>query len=370
MKTKITKIFTFIVGVIIISSTFSSVTARPLVQIEVGDEWTYEVSYPSGGNGINKLLIENVTYTVDGYDYDGNGDDQIRINKIAETKVLDVPIMKYVEGEVIYLRNSFIHYTGGIEVTFTLGKEIRNVIYRTARGNLPYKRETTLPVNLTLINIDWNGTLLPPVSHVIKTTIVERANNPTIIETVSTGVVKLNNFIVEVHFQVDNLLGIEGTPADIFMAIHLTQRYESSNTFTYKETTCRNVSITPLSYQVAYLEICSTNDSLPFIFTMDDETNIQTTIDIEDWVYSYDAGLPLEVVKYPVSLSTTRNGIKKALDRESDSLTMKLIKLDVMNANFTFPTEETTKTSIPISIITSSLALLMVVAVYRRKAKK
>lgn len=293
--------------------------AEPLLQIDVGDEWVYEVTLES--QGFKQIEKENVTFSVENVEYIGNVE-QVRVNKIVSDKIVDPFLFEEYEGFI----TPFDEDDGTMNITFDVQTIWDDNIYRTARGNVIYKRETTALVNISCTDIIIDDLPYEDFDVLVNTTLTEVSDNPAIIETVSTGTVQVNHKTL-IFDQISFDFYEFGT-VNLMLSYEVTERCEATDTYFNEmfNTTCRNVTYTSIEDRVSNGRLSNVNISI----AAQDDVYYNVLQYHEDWVYSFDAGVPL-TVEHTSSTSI----VKYALEQQQpEDIYMQLIALSIANSDF------------------------------------
>jgi hypothetical protein len=343
------RLYKYLISLFFIISLFISinVNAIPLIQIEIGDTWSYSINTP---------ISEIVNFTVISYDYAGSGSDQVRINKIESTKIVDPLLAEMYQQEKMFFRGLS---TGGGNLTLKLEllNIINDTIYKTSRGNIPFKRDTYANVSFQFIDVNYNDTFLGNFTYINEVYFEQISDNPTIIETVSTGVVKINKVKIYTETNLEDFLSLGSTVIDLDM--ELEERYEASDEFVYLNQTCRNITITPLSSTMTNLEIGGGWYGFP------DRVAVNLTVGEEDWIYGYDLGLPLRIERKANLPSELKYSIE-----ELDSIKMEIINFDIENSNYKFPENQLPENTEENSMILMNSLPVLFVLIFRRFLKR
>jgi hypothetical protein len=328
--------------------------AEPLILIELNDSWTYDVT--SNGLGLEQIVAEEVNFTVEAVDYIGEGDTQMRVNEIDSTKVVDsILAMKLEEKgfeivEDMYNDSSAMVYIDIISI-------ISDTVYKTSRGNLPFKRITSLVVNISIIDIRVGEDYFPDYNVTKGIVFTQLSSNPTTIETFSTGTVKLNTIDITAHTTFSDFFN---ETANVYFNLQFDERFEASDNFIYEDTTCRNITVTSLGARIQDFQIQSSNTHN--FYQWQSHTVSFNILGNEEWVYAYDAGLPLVVEKESVALPL---GVKLAVKTDPIDMTMVLTDLDLVNSDFSFDDVEDTS----VFIIPVAVAIVVVVGLSDKNRK-
>lgn len=320
-----------------------------LILIEVGDTWTYDV----GGKGEISFEAKSKAYIP--YDIE----EEVRVNEISFSEKVDILNIKFIEGtyNLTIFATSPTNINGSANLEIAFGKVFNDVIYRTARGYILYKRVTLVETNFSFTDILINEELQTPYQETTNITITELCTNGEIIETISTGSTEVNERTFDGGYGYINETVSFGFYATI------TERYEVSNVFTYQATECVNLTIEPID---AKLELYfHTGDYLfdlgGYILPPVPAVNQGYP---EDWIYSFDAGLPLEMVKHAkvVSQSST---LKQVV---SEPITMKLVAMDLINSDFVLSTSTET-TNVSIWLLSLMMATYIMFYIKKKRGK-
>ena len=336
---------------------------EPLILIDLNDRWTYEVTLPSGELSLNQIVTE-VNFTVEAVDYIGEGETQVRVNEINSTTVVD-PILAMALEEGPFLIVEDMLSDSNATISIDIKTIIADSIFKTARGNLPFKRVTTVIADINITNIKYGSNYLPYYNVTKGLTFTQLSSNPTTIETFSTGTVKLNTINVKTQTFLTDFMN---ETARLDINLQFDERFEASDNFIYNDTTCRNITVTALQARIQDLVIVSQNASN--YFAWQSHTVILDNRGDEEWVYAYDAGLPLivekEIVKEPIQL-----GMKLATTIEIEEMTMVLTDLDLINSDFEFEGTTSSVSSLNIIVILSVSiiisTIILIVLIWERK---
>lgn len=341
-----------VIALVLLLPTQQVQSQSALILIELGDEWQYDVTE-----------IGLVDFKVESYDYMGT-ETQVRINEINSTYLVDPTNLEELSREYP-INAAYTDFTGSATVEVTYGEVYEDILYKTARGNIPYYRVMLVNTTLNFTNIDYNGTAINEYYTSINCSITITSSNPQIIETVATGTVQLNTKSVVVEGTItddfmDAGYGVRDTNVQLIYS--LVDRYEASDPYTFKTVECRNMSIEPISATLDTINFYDDNgywwEFLHFMFPL--YAGIT-----EDWVYAYDVGLPFEIVQDLVAVELTAQGAKLSVV-EDNYRKMELTDASLTNSDYKF----TTKTLSPVTITVLSMMMLTAVVMYRRKAKK
>lgn len=336
----------------------TNVEAEILIQIEDGDSWVY---------AITASPTINVSFEVVDIDYLGEAEDLVRVNKIIANDTIDTPKISSIATLPILVNCSYDEFLGSADLTMVIENIVSDIVWKTARGNILYLRETVVNTTLHFIDIVFNGTSRTNWQTTILLTFSEEISNPTIIEPLSTGTVKLNSRTIVVEGLIKNVdfldLGIETNDIEILIEFDETERYEASDLFTYLNTTCRNLTIRPLETIMTKAYFVSEIYS----FRTSNIDLVSTLGATEDWIYSFDAGLPLLVVEEKEAVALSKD---ITIDAIETIRILELIDLDLINSDFEFEGETTTNpTSLAVGLLSVLMAtyLIMYVVYFRKK---
>ena len=338
-----------------------------LIQIEVGDSWVYNISG-----------VGDVDFDASDLDYIEYGSEQLRVNKILSTVFVEhLKFFEVLTDNYLVDIETFSDDTVGEATMRFVGGGIDDVaVWRTSRGNLLYNMQINGSLVIQFSDISYNGTDYPNYQVSVDVTLNEWSSNPEIIETVATGIVKISTRTIEIEGIIEDTdflnfgLGVRDIP--FFISFYFEERYEASDGFIYEETNCRNITVTPLEGFLAYEYMDYTADTYIDAHTFNGPISLGTISNFkEDWIYAYDAGLPLEIVQTLVS----GGGGGTVKQQVTETTTMTLVDLDVTNSNFTFPEEPTetpepTKTLSPAMTVVASLMMVTAILMYFQKPKK
>jgi len=329
------------------------VNAQPLVQIEEGDNWIYE--YNSVSN--NKVLkSELVVCNVTNYIYYGGTNDKIRLNNLYISKIIDTfNSIDILYNKIIIKEND----TNYLSFTINSLNYINDTIYKTARGNLNYLRETYFNSSIDLFNIVLNNNTYNDVTINGIFYIKEMYQDPTFIEVLSTGIVK--DVTIDIAINGDFYVPYLNKTMNLYLYTVKTLRFESSNEFIYNNKNCRNLTIVPLSHEIYDINLFDDNYERLFYNNEMYKINIVNNYK-ENWIYSYDVGLPLYIdkIKTDVTKQLLDYNTNKQVDI-SPKVIMKLIDFDIQNALINGLGEN--ETNIPNFYFWSSIFMIIVVIV-------
>ena len=333
----------------------STVKAEVLIQIEDGDSWTYWIKDSTD------VFVE---FEVVDYDYFGNEEDLIRVNNIETNESLELVKLESLFSVPFYvnLTNNYEWGIGSAKMSYSFDEIISDDVWRTARGNLPYERTLVINTTLSFTDIYFNHTNQPDYEHNAVLTYYESMTNPNIIEPLSTGTVKLNDRTLSITGVLENVnfLGLDLGIVDVNMIVDIVieERYEASDLFNFWDTECRNLTIRPLSTILTETSF-SEDETFYFGFSDNEEVPIDSLGPIQDWIFSFEAGLPLLVTEKAQSIGSTNS--KAILEDETDILRiMELFDLNVVNSDFTFPAETLDTNLIFFSVLSGLLVTLSI----------
>jgi len=367
-KIKKINIFTFFIILFLVNIIIVKVTAEPIVEILVGDEWTYDVNDTSNVLNAKEYDTKTVKFNVVNISYiEGEKNTEMKVNEINSSLTVDeYKIYKFnIKFTIEEVSINSKGDTATIELTFF--NPINDIIYKTSRGNILYKRITIFNLNITATDITYAGKSYPDYNTTIEgIKMIELCSNPSIIETVSTGVVQTNSRIIQIEKNMDNIIYIDSfigkkTQLKISeMKFVIEERYESSNIFSYDNKDCRNITITT---KEAYIEDLLLTGDTEFwsLQNLGRINSNKITYNKENWIYSYDIGLPLYIDKIYDTTNTKYISIyneKEINILPLPRLTMKLIDFNIQNSNY-----NTNKTKVSTTTLLLVIILMMFISV-------
>ena len=310
-----------------------NVNAEVLIQIEDNDSWIYDVQDSS---------TEAISFEVDGFDYFGDDEDLIRVNKIVTNATLENYKLTSLLSGPLYVNISENPIIGSADLSISLEEIISDEIWHTARGNLPYERTTVANSTLSFTDISYNNTVYPDIEHNAMLTFHDSMTNPTIIEPLSTGIVKLNHRILTITGVIENIdfldFGLVVSDVDVLIIIDVEERYEASDLFTYMDTDCRNLTIRPLSVNMNEARFSDVEQMyFGFGFSGIYEVPVDALGPVEDWIFAFDAGLPLLVTETSQTPAPESKNVFGGASADTLRV-MKLVDLSLVNSNFKIPT--------------------------------
>lgn len=352
------RILQIIIIMMFVIPLITSVNAEVLIQIEEEDTWTYEVT---------SSPTKFVSFEVINIDYLGESEDLIRVNEVITNDTIETPKINSIASIPLFVNCSYYGVLGSADMDISIENVVSDVVWRTARGNILYQRETIIDTVLYFTNIDFNNTIHSNWQTNVILTFFETISNPTIIEPLSTGTVKLNYRIITINGVIQNEdffgLGLGLSDIEIYFEITETERYEASDLFTYMDTDCRNLTIRPLDAYITESRFTTDYFSFYTLEEVDLETTLGTT---EDWIYSFEAGLPLLIVETAEIVALSKEISISVLETVK---TMKLVDISLVNSDYEFLEEPigTTKTSYYTML---SLLMATYVIFYLKKKKR
>jgi len=302
------------------------VNGEVLVEIEVGDDWSYIIKNDVKQlNDVSLLLSDDTTiiYNVTSRKFLGSVE-QIPINIITQNNydIENGLILEIINKEFFVSANTNISLSNFI---------ITNIVTNgyTARGNLPFEYKVTGTVDLK-----YNSTKIDNLSIMFYRTF----SNIEIIKTISTGyayeTMEYYNVFINGSVTKDTIL-------ELRLLIKIKERFYSTNSFVYDNQECKNITIETL-YIKQENHFSIKNDSYNFLSFF----NIQITLERnENWVYSFDVGLPLLIERtFSNSLINTTNNnnqIKTLYDTVTNELEYIYILnyYDIKNSDYIKTTE-------------------------------
>jgi len=343
-KNKLKLITVILISIFVISSINS--TAKILLEIELGDSWTYKVTTDTIGT-IYSTTTETVVFNVTDIDYLPAIDEQseeMKVNRIKSNKTVD-NFKVYNFNVEIDIKEISI-WKGSARLSILFSNPSDDYIYKSSRGNILYNRLTNFTLNITLTDIIYNNTKYNDYTFQIDNLrMIEECSNPSIVETISTGTVQINKRSFTLYHEnslddyfIDGIIN-ETEIMDLEqIKFVIEERYEASNDYLFEDKNCRNITITPLKAYVEDIFICGHDN-----YWVIEYGDVNIPIIQETWIYTYDIGLPLVIEEN--LLSSTVNKILST-NKETNVDTgynkiMKLIDFDIQNSTYEFPTEET-----------------------------
>jgi len=343
-KNKLKLITVILISIFVISSINS--TAKILLEIELGDSWTYKVTTDTIGTTYS-TTTETVVFNVTDIDYLPAIDEQseeMKVNRIKSNKTVD-NFKVYNFNVEIDIKEISI-WKGSARLSILFSNPSDDYIYKSSRGNILYNRLTNFTLNITLTDIIYNNTKYNDYTFQIDNLrMIEECSNPSIVETISTGTVQINKRSFTLYHEnslddyfIDGIIN-ETEIMDLEqIKFVIEERYEASNDYLFEDKNCRNITITPLKAYVEDIFICGHDN-----YWVIEYGDVNIPIIQETWIYTYDIGLPLVIEEN--LLSSTVNKILST-NKETNVDTgynkiMKLIDFDIQNSTYEFPTEET-----------------------------
>jgi len=309
-----------------------SVRSEVLIHIEVGDSWVYTVETSSDTQN-----VQTVNFTVVSFSYMGSSLDKIRVNKIQSDLVIESFFFEYYLNRPYTVIDNY--YNSSLTITLDNFSIISDTIYKTARGNLLFNRTSDLNISVTLTDVIIQNERCNDTTAYIIAKVREQTTNPTIIEPLSTGVVKSSQ--KEVILEGKMFISELKMTFDMFFYAYNQELYEASNEFIFKDQKVRNLTITRDEFIFSGISMFAEDSDYSFI-SEEWDISIGEFKTVEDWIFSFDVGLPLEVVKHnqinPSNAKLTVNTIPEIFK-------MNLVDADLINSDYNFKEVETQKTS-------------------------
>jgi len=349
MKNK--KILIFIVFLFLLNNSF--VNAKPLIEIEIGDNWIYEYS----DNSIlktykEKIITCNVTDTMYVPSYNEEST-EMKVNEIVYNQIIDEYKINSFSNTTIKISNMGI-LRGHADLYLSFNNPKEDIILKTSRGNILYKRITTFDLSLKVENIFYNNSFYnKSYSYTINNVkFTEESSNPSIIETIATGSVQINKrrFQIDKSYIINDFINETETLSISNIAFYIEERYEASNEFKYQNKNCRNISMTQKRIVIEIIDLIGESKGITNNWGIFSDYELPITTYKEDWIYSYDIGLPLKIVYTPI---TVNSQLKMTyLPNKNPINEYTLIDANIKNSNYNFNPTTITPISFFISLLT------------------
>jgi len=332
MKNK--KILVFMVFLFLLNNSF--VNAEPLIEIGIGDNWVYEYSDDSDFKTYKGEIITcNVTDTMYVPSYNEELT-EMKVNKIVYNHIIDEYKINSFSNKTIKISNMGI-LGGYADLYLSFNNPKEDTILKTSRGNILYKRVTVFDLSLKVENIFYNNSFYnKSYSYTINNVeFTEESSNPSIIETIATGSVQINKrrFQIDKRYFINDFINENETLSINNIAFYIEERYEASNEFKYQNKNCRNISITQKRIVIEMIDLIGESKGVTNNWGVFSDYELPMITYKENWIYSYDIGLPLYIDKIKTDL--TKQSLSYDTNKQVDispKVIMKLIGFDIQNA--------------------------------------
>jgi len=346
--------------------------AEPLIEISKGDNWLYNIQYNTNSNykatESNEIVVFNVT-DIDYLPALDNEDEEMKVNKIESNKTIDEYKVYEFNSKIIDMKEQS-GKDATLQMKINFYNPIDDQIYKSSRGNILYKRMTNFSLNISFIDIIYNGNRInDTIISLTNVNVIEECSNPSIVETIATGTVQTNKrtFVLNPYddYYIDNGIINDGSMKVITFKLSIEERYEASNEFILNDVRCRNITITTTDMYIEEITFGSFSEGdygVPIEYWSVGYLPIDFISFKEIWTYTYEIGLPLSIEK---TLSTPSfNDVKLSTTYKLPKLIMKLIDFDIQNSTYEFETKET-----PVSL-TFGLIGIGILSITLRKRKR